>query len=131
METDDVLSDQMQVCRPQFIELLRAVAVRVISDTCDIVCQRVKPYVSHVLRVEVNRDSPFERCSGHAQILQPREQEVVHHLILSGHRLNELRMSVDMLDQTICIFAHLEEIRFLFRRLYLTSAVRTFAVDKL
>ena len=36
-----------------------------------------------------------------------------------------------MFNQAIRIFAHLEEISFLFRRLHLTSAVRTFAVHKL
>ena len=36
-----------------------------------------------------------------------------------------------MLDQTVCIFAHLEEIRFFLRRLYFTAAVRTFAVNQL
>ena len=36
-----------------------------------------------------------------------------------------------MLDQTVCIFAHFEEICLLLRRLYLTSAVRAFAVHQL
>ena len=81
----------MQVRRPQFPKLLRAVAVSIVSYTGDIVCQRIKPYVSNMLRIKINRDSPFKGGSGYAQVLQAREQEVIHHLVLSGHRLNELR----------------------------------------
>ncbi len=52
METDDILTDQMQVCRPQFVELLGAVAVAVITDTGDVVGQRIQPYISNMLRIE-------------------------------------------------------------------------------
>ena len=40
-------------------------------------------------------------------------------------------MCVDMFDQTIRIFAHFEEIRLFFCRLYFPAAVRTFSVHKL
>ena len=131
METDDILTDQVQVCRPVFLKQFTAVAVTVIADTCDIVGQCIQPYIYHMLRIKVDRNAPFEGCSGYTQILQTRQQEVVHHLILSGYRLDKLRMCIDMLDQTVCIFAHLEEISLFLRRLYLTSAVRAFAVYQL
>ena len=131
MEADDIFSDQMKVSRPQFCKLLRAVAVRVISDSCDIVGERVQPYIYYVLIVKIYRNPPFEGCSGYTQILKPRKKEVVHHFILSRYRLDELRMGIDMLDQAICIFAHLEEVCLLLRRLNLAPAVRTFAVYKL
>ena len=83
METDDIFSDQMQVCRPVFFKLLRILSVTVISDSGNVVCQSIQPYIHDMLRIKVYRDSPFERGSGHTQILQSRKQEVVHHLILS------------------------------------------------
>ena len=128
VETDDIFSDQMKVCRPVLVEQLCAVAVTVISDSCDIVGQRIKPYVYDVFWIEVYRDSPLEGCSGYTQILKSRKQEVVHHLIFTGYRLNELWMLIDVVDQSVCVFAHLEEICFFFCRLTLTSAVRAFAV---
>ena len=131
METDDILSDQMQVCRPVLLELIGAFSVAVISDSGDIVGQSVQPYIHHMIRIKVHRNSPFEGRSGYTQILQSRKQEVVHHLIFSGYRLNKFRMRIDMLNQAICIFTHFEEICFLFCRLYFPSAVRTFSVYQL
>ena len=40
-------------------------------------------------------------------------------------------MCIDMLDQTVSVFAELEEICFFLCRLYLTATVRAFAVHKL
>ena len=37
METDDIFTDQMQVCRPVLFEKVRRIAVAVITDTGDIV----------------------------------------------------------------------------------------------
>ena len=56
METDNILSDQMQVCRPELLELLGAVAVAVITDTGNVVGQCIQPYISNVFRIEGNRD---------------------------------------------------------------------------
>ena len=131
METDNVFSDQMQVSRPQFCILFRAVSVCIITDSRDIVCQRVKPYINDMLIVKINRNSPLKRSSGYAQILKSRKKEVVHHLIFSGNRLNKFRMCINMLDQSVCILTHFEEIRFFFRRLHFSSAVRTFSVYEL
>ena len=128
METDDVLTDQMQVCWPVFLEHLAVVAVTVIAQSGDIVGQSVQPYIGDVLWIEGNRNTPAERGSGYAQILKSWKQEVVHHLVLSGNRLNELWVIVDVLDQTVCVFAHLEEICLFLGWLNLTAAVWTFAV---
>ena len=84
-----------------------------------------------MLWIEINRNSPAERSSRYTQILKSRKQEVVHHLVLSRYRLDKLRMCVDVIDQTICVLAHLEEVSLLLRWLYLTSAVRALAVHKL
>ena len=131
METDDIFSDQVQVCRPVFLKQLTAVAVTVIADTCDIVGQCIQPYIYDMLVIKVDRNAPFEGCSRYTQILQTRQQEVVHHLVFSGYRLDKLRMCIDMFNQTVCIFAHFKEICLLLRRLYLTSAIRAFAVYEL
>ena len=75
-----------------------------------------------------HRNTPGEGSTGYAQILQSGEQEVVHHLVLTGNGLNELGMLINVLDQFVCIFAHAEEISLLLSRLYDTAAVRTLAV---
>ena len=131
MEADNVLPDQMQVSRPQLLKLLCAVSVRIVPDPCDIVSQGIQPHIGHMLRIKVHRDPPLKRGPGHAQILKSREQEVIHHLILPGHRLDELRMLIDILDQPVRILAHLEEICLFLRRLDLAPAVRTFPVHEL
>ena len=60
METDNILSDQVQVCRPVLIEKLRAVAVRIVSDSGDVVGQRIQPYINDMFRIKVYRDSPLK-----------------------------------------------------------------------
>ena len=131
METDNIFSDQMQIRRPLLLEQVAGLSVALVADAGDIVGQRVQPYVYHVLRVEVYRDAPFERGTGYAEILQTRKQEVVHHLILSGNRLNEFRMLVDMVNQTVSVFAHTEEISLFLGRLHLAATIRTLAVHQL
>ena len=131
MEANNVLSDQMQVRRPVLLKQIAALSVAVITDSSDIVGQGIQPYICHMLRIEGHRDTPFERGTGHAQILQARKQEVVHHLILSRYRLDKLRMLVDILDQLRRIFAHFEEICLLLCRSTRASAVRALSVHKL
>ena len=131
METDNIFSDQMQVCRPVFLKLFGAVTIAVISDTSDIVGQRIQPYINHMLRIKIYRNTPFERGTGNTQILKSRKKEIVHHLILSGYRLNKFRMRIDMVNQSLCVFAHFEEISFFFCRCTGTSAVRTFSIYQL
>ena len=121
----------MQVCRPVFcIELIRA-ALTVIAESGDIVAERIEPYINDVLVIKIYRNAPFKGGSGYAKILQSRKKEIVHHLVLAGYGLDKLGVCIDMLDQTVCIFAHSEEISFLLGRLYLSAAVRTLAVHKL
>ena len=121
----------MQVCRPVFVEQFRAVAVAVITDTGDVVGQCIQPYVSYMFRVKVYRNTPAEGSTGYTQILQSGKQEVVHHLVLSGYRLDELRMFVNIFNQARSVFTHFKEICFFFCRCTRTSAVRTFSVYQL
>ena len=131
METDNVLSDQMKVCRPELMKLLRTVSVTVIANTGNVVGQSIQPYISNVLGIKGNRNSPAESSSGNTQILKPWEKEIVHHLIFSGYWLNKLRMVINILNQSVGILAHTEEISFFFGRLYLPSAVGTLSVYQL
>ena len=57
--------------------------------------------------------------------------EVVHHFVLTGFRLDEIRVSVDVIDEFVSVFAHFEEICFFFCRYTWAAAVRAFAVYEL
>ena len=121
----------MQIRRPVFGELPAAVSIAVVTDAGDIVGEGVQPYVDHMLRVKVHGNAPAEGGPGHAEILEARQQEVVHHLIFPGNRLNELRMLIDILDQFRSVFAHAEEVGLLPGRGHRPAAVRTLAVHQL
>ena len=65
-------------------------------------------------------------------ILQPRKQEIVHHLILPGYRLYKFRMCIDICSiRRSAYFAHLKEICLFLRRCHLTPAVRAFSIHQL
>ena len=69
MEPDDILTDQMQVCGPQLLVLLGAVAVCIVADTGDVVGQRIQPYIDDMLGVESHRNTPGKGSTRYAQIL--------------------------------------------------------------
>ena len=131
MEADNVLADQMQVCRPVFPVLLCTVSFAVITNTGNVIGQRIQPYIYNMFVVKVYRYPPCKGTSGYTQILQAREKEIVHHLIFTGYRLYKFRMGIDMFNQSIRIFAHLKEIGFLFGRFHFSAAIRAFSVHKL
>ena len=127
MEANDVLADQMEVRRPPFFEHVVSTGFRVIADTVDVVGECVQPDIDHVSRVKGHRDAPFKRSSGNTEILETRQKKIVHHLVFTGDRLNELRMLVNIVNQTRRIFFHLEEISFFLRRMDFAAANRTSA----
>ena len=131
MKTNNIFSNQMKICRPVFMKQFRAVPVNIVSDSGNIICQCVQPYIDDMFRIKVNRNSPLERSSGNTEILKPRKKKIVHHLIFSGNRLNKLRVLIDILDQAVCVFAHLEEIRLFLSRRTRATAVRAFTIHKL
>ena len=63
METDDILADQVQICRPVFLIQFIMVSVTVISQTGNIVAERVDPYIDDMIRIKVYRDAPFKGCT--------------------------------------------------------------------
>ena len=58
METDNVLTDQVEIPRPVFLKLVCAVSVTVIADTGDIVGKSIQPYIGNVLWIKGYRDTP-------------------------------------------------------------------------
>ena len=128
VEADDVLADEVQVCRPIALELLGGVAVAVVADAGDVVRKRIEPNVHDVLVVKIDRNAPLEGGSGNAEVLQAGQEEVVHHFRFALRRLNEFRVLIDVVDEAVCILAHLEEVRFFLCGLYRAVAVRTAAV---
>ena len=121
----------MQVCRPITLELLGGVAVAVVTDAGDVVCERIEPNIHDVLVIKIDRNAPLEGGSGNAEILQAGQEEVVHHFRFALRRLNELRVLIDIVDEAVCILAHLEEVCLFLRGLDLAAAVRAFAVHQL
>ena len=63
MESDNILSDKMKVCRPELLILFAWVTVCIITYTCNIVSKSIKPHIDYMLIIKINRDTPFERCS--------------------------------------------------------------------
>ena len=131
VEPDDVLADEVQVRGPQLLKLRFALLPAVVADAGDVVGQSVQPHVHHVLGVELHRDAPGEAGAGHAQVLQARQQEVVHHLVLPGHGLDELRVIIDIVDEPGGVLAHLEEVGLLLGGVDLPTAVGALAVHQL
>ena len=107
------------------------VPVRVVAKPRDIVGERVQPHVHDVFFVKVHGHAPSEGYAGNAKILQAFQKEIVHHFVLSRYGLNELGVCVDMLDQTVGVFAHFEKVRFFLGGLYFPATVGAFAVHEL
>ena len=128
MEPENVLADQMQICRPVFPEQFIMIPINIIAQTCNIVGKGIDPDIDHMIRIKIHRDPPLERRSGDTQILQSRLQEIIHHLVLAGFGLYKLRMGLDMLDQPVGIFAHLEEIGLFFGWMHLRITFRAAAI---
>lgn len=70
VKADDILADDMRVGGPVFFEQFAAVAVGVVTESRDIVGQRVQPNVHDVAAVEGNGNAPAESGARNAQILQ-------------------------------------------------------------
>ena len=58
-----------------------------------------------MLRIKIYRNTPGKAWTGYAQILKAWQQEVVHHFIFTGFRLDKFRMLINILNETVCIFA--------------------------
>ena len=121
----------MQVGGPVLFIQLPAVSVRIITETGDIVAERVQPNIDHVSLIEIHGDTPLEGASGYAEILQSGKEEVVHHLILPGYGLDEFGVCVYIIYKSVGIFAHTEEVGFFLRSNNGTAALRALSVHYL
>ena len=122
MEPHDLFAHQMNVRRPVFPEQL--VVFRAVAQCGNVVAERVDPDVYGMLLVKVHRHAPLHARTAHAKVLQARPQEVGQHLVRPLRRLDKVRMGLDIVDQPVLVFAHLEEIAFLPHGLAGASAVR-------
>ena len=133
MKAQDVLADNMSA-RPVFLKAFRLLVpgkIRVIAKGGNIVCQSIQPYVNDVAVIKVDRNAPGKRGSGYAQILQTGFEEVVDHLVFPAFRLDKIRMGLNVVHQTLCIFLHIEEIGFFSGFVNRPAAVRAVAVLQL
>ena len=69
METDNILTNQMQVSRPVLFILFSTVSVRIITDSGNIICQCIQPHINYMLIVKVYRNAPFKGSTGNTKIL--------------------------------------------------------------
>ena len=81
--------------------------------------------------IEVDRNAPLERSTGDTQILKTRLEEVVDHLVLSGFRLNEFFMFVDISFQLFLILGKSEEVGLFLFHMDFSAAIRTLSVNEL
>ena len=129
METHNFLAYQMNVRRPILLE--QGIVFRAIPQRIDVVGQRVHPHIHSMFRIEINRNAPFKRCAGNAQILKTRNQKVVEHFSRPRRRLDEIGMGLNVINQPILILGKTEEIALLAGLLHRTAAIRTAAIFEL
>ena len=129
MEADDLLADHVHVRGPILAEEL--VVFRGIAQGGDVVGERVDPDIDDVLGIEGHLDAPIEGGAGDAQVLQPREQEVLHHLVDAALGLDEFRVLADVFDEPVGIFGKPEEIALLPGEFHRPAAVGALAVLEL
>ena len=80
-----------------------------------------------MLRVDRHGDAPVERRARNAEVIEALLDEI-DHLVAARHRLDEIRMALDIREDAILIFAHLKEISFFRDFLHGAVAVRAAAV---
>ena len=63
METHDFLSYYMNIGRPVFFII--AVVIRTVTESSNIVCKCVNPYIDNVLVIECYGNAPVEGCTAY------------------------------------------------------------------
>ena len=61
MESEDIFADEMNCCRPEFLEKLH---IPIIPDACQVVVERVKPDINGMVRIVRHGNSPLHCGSG-------------------------------------------------------------------
>ena len=128
MEADDLLADDMDIGRPEGIQIV--IFVIHITQSGHIVEKGVDPNIDHVAWVKVHGDPPGEGGPGDAQILQTGLNEVVHHFVHPGTGLQKAGVFQQVLN-LVRILGEAEEVSLLLRVLDLSAAVGALAVHQL
>ena len=131
MESHDILTYDVHVGGPILFVKHIGIAFGAVAEPRHIVAQSVHPYVNDVLGIEFHRNSPFERCTRHAQILKSRLEEIIQHFVFTRNGYDKVRILLVILYKPVRIFAHTEEIRFFLRHFDFSAAIGTFTVHEL
>ena len=128
MEPHDVLCNHVYICRPEFVEVV--VCFVPVAQCRNIVGQGINPNINNVIGVKGNRNAPFKRGSGNAQIFQSRFNEVVHQFSGSCLWLQVIGFSQQLFN-AVCKRRELEEVRLFLGFHNGAAAFRALAVDQL
>ena len=106
VETQNLLADHVDVSGPVLIKVV--VGIVIIAQCGDVVGKCIDPHIDGVLRVKRNLDAPGNAGTGYTGILQALLDEG-DHLVFAGSGLDEIRVLVIIFQQTVSVFAGLEE----------------------
>ena len=106
VKADDILADQVQVGRPEFVPHLTAVRV---TKASDVIGERIHPHIHHVIVVAGDLHAPVETGSADGQVFQAAFDEGKH-FVSAAYRFQKARL-VEQFDKLIGIFRQAEEPR--------------------
>ena len=118
----------MNVGRPEFLQV--AVFLVHKAQGGHVVEKGVDPYIDHMARIKIHRDSPGKAGPGDTQVLQSRLNEVVYHLVDPAAGLQKVGVFQKVPDP-VGILGQTEEVGLLLRVLHIPTAVGAFAVHQL
>ena len=120
MEAEDILSDEVDIGRPEFLIQL---PIPVIADSRQIIIEGVEPDINGVIGIVRHLDGPFDSRPGDAQVFQSLLDEADHfvHPALGPH---EFRMPAVKIQELVLVGGESEEITLLRDEPALFAAVR-------
>ena len=128
VEAQNLLAHHVNVGGPELVVV--AVFLVAVAQRGDVVAQGVHPHIHGVLGVKGNGNAPGHGSAGHAGVLQALLDEG-DHLVLAAFRLDELRVLLIPLQQTVGVLAGLEEVGFLLGLVHIAAAVGALSVLQL
>ena len=128
METNDLLTYEMNVSRPEFIVIIVLVIEK--TESGSVIEESVNPNVYNVAGIKIYGNAPGEAGSGNAEVLETGLDEVVDHLVYAGTGLKEIGVLKKILN-LVCILGKAEEVCLFLCVLNFTAAVGALAVNQL
>ena len=128
VEADDLLADDVYVCRPVLVEIVILVVEQ--SERSAVVEERIDPDVYDVTRIKVHRHAPVEARAGDAEVFKARLDEVVDHLVDARGGLEKVGVLKQVLH-AVGVLGKLEEVGLFLGVLDLAAAVGALAVNEL